>query len=136
MTVTELGSAFKSGPGPGVPTGFMESMIAQVVAQVVSQIGVQRPPVVNVTSPSVNVAAPNVAVDPHITIQERETEPVINIEIPGFEQNYTAVLENNRLLASINETLQAVVTLLQKPVLKVVERGKGGLISEVRETRG
>lgn len=133
--MTQLGSAFAPSVVGDSGNGFLESLITQVVREVVA--GSKQPILnVDVSAPNVKVEQPNIQVDPHFTIQERELEPVINITCPGMDDLALAVEENNRLLAAMNVSLQAVVTLLQKPVLKVIERGKGGLISEVRETRG
>lgn len=136
MTVAELGSAFQQKTPKTTSDGFMESLVASVVAQVLNEVTVQRPPTVNVAAPNVKVDAPDVNVYPDIKIIERETEPVINITVPGLDELAEATIENNRLLAQVQASLQSVVVLLQKPVLKVVERGTGGLITEVRETRG
>lgn len=133
--MTQLGSAFAPSVVSDPMGGFLEGLITQVVREVMAS---QKQPIHNfdVSAPNVKVAPADVHFDPQITIQEREIEPVINITCPGMDDLALAVEENNRLLAQMTTALQSVVTLLQKPVLKVVERGKGGLISEVRETRG
>lgn len=87
----------------------------------------RRPPVVHVAAPGVTVGAPDVLVTPTFTVEAGEA-PVVHVTVPGLE-------EFAKGLADVHADLQALLILLQRPVTKTVERGSGGLIDSVKETR-
>lgn len=135
--VTQLGAAFKKAPQADMGS-LLEALASAVEASIMSRLQIDRkPPVVNVPPSVTHVAAPNVTVNPEITVQERPHQPAqVTVQNSVDMSEYADELhENTVALKAIHLDLEAIFGLLNRPVTKTVHRASG-LIDTVTETRG
>lgn len=135
MTV-ELGAGFKGRP-PVAESVFgdlanivstLDSRLAEMDKRITAvtarsnNVQVQASPVpVQVNPTPVQVHPPQVTVN----VPDMEMPEMGEISIPGME-----------VLPEVRDLLKQLVDIFSKPVERKIERGVGGLITSVRETRG